>query len=141
MSSTTTSAPSIPKPIPQPTPTTQPYWDAVRQRKLVLPVNAAGKLSWYPRALDPGTLTQPSGWREVSGKGTVYAFTVDRRGTAPAFAADAPYVIAIIELVEGPHFTSNIIGCPIDDVKVGMRVEAVYEDVTDEVTLVKFRPV
>jgi uncharacterized OB-fold protein len=133
-------SPAIPKPLPQPTPTTQPFWDAAAQRKLILPVNAAGEVYWYPRALDPGTLTQPSGWREASGKGTVYAFTVDRRGTAPAFAADAPYVIAIIELDEGPHFTTNIVGCDIEDVQVGLRVEATYEDVGEGVTLVKFKP-
>ncbi|MDZ7726768.1 MAG: OB-fold domain-containing protein [Dehalococcoidia bacterium] len=70
----------------------------------------------------------------------MYSFTVDRRGSAPAFVDKAPYVIAIIELEEGPHMTSNIVGCEIEDVRIGMPVEAVYEDVTDEITLVKFRP-
>ena len=65
----------------------------------------------------------------------------DRRGTAPAFAARAPYVIGIVELAEGPRLTTNIVGCAIEDVRIGMAVEAVYEDVDGEVTLVMFRPV
>ena len=72
--------------------------------------------------------------------GKAYSFTVDRRSTAPDFAAKAPCVIAIIELEEGPHMTTNLVDCAIEDVTIGMPVEAVYEDVNDEITLVKFRP-
>lgn len=71
----------------------------------------------------------------------MYSFTVDRRGTAPAFVSKAPYVVAIVELAEGPHMTTNIVDCAIEDVRIGMAVEAVFEDVNDEITLVKFRPV
>ena len=76
----------------------------------------------------------------MSGRGTVYSFTIDRRGTAAAFANDVPYVIAIVELEEGPHLTSNITGCPVESVHIGMPVQAVFEPANDEVTLVKFRP-
>ena len=51
-----------------------------------------------------------------------------------------PYVIAIIELEEGPHITTNLVGCPIEDVTIGMPVVAAFEDVSAEMTLVKFRP-
>ena len=134
------STPAMQKPLPKPTPVTQPFWDGTRAHRIVMPVDHAGNLYWYPRVLDPGTLREPSGWREVAGTGTVYSFTIDRRGSAPAFAAEVPYVIAIVELDAGPRMTSNIIGCSVDEVRVGMRVVAVFEDVNDEITLVKFRP-
>jgi hypothetical protein len=132
---------TIPKPLPHPTPLTQPFWDAAKQHRLVLPRRKDGTYFWYPRTLEPGTLTAGWDWAPASGRGVVYSFTVDRRGTAPAFAAGAPYVIAIVELAEGPHFTTNIVGCAPGDVRIGMPVEAVFEDVTAEIALVKFRPV
>jgi uncharacterized OB-fold protein len=76
----------------------------------------------------------------ASGRGTVYAYTVARRPTHPAFAARTPYVIAIVELEEGPRMTTNIVDCNPDSVKIGMAVEAAFEDVSPEVTLVVFRP-
>lgn len=131
----------IPMPLPTPNPTTQPFWDGTKQHRLMLQCDrTTGKPFFYPRVLAPGTLSDDLEWFEASGRGTVYSFTVDRRGSAPAFVARAPYVIAIIELEEGPHMTSNIVGCEIEDVRIGMPVEAVYEDVTEEITLVKFRP-
>jgi uncharacterized OB-fold protein len=76
----------------------------------------------------------------VSGRGTVYSYTVARRPTARAFEPDVPYVIAIVELAEGPHLTTNVIDCWPDDVRVGMAVEVAFDDVTEDVTLVKFKP-
>ncbi len=130
----------IPLPLPVPTPTTQPFWEGTKQLKILLPKTARGQVFFYPRVLAPGTLEEPVEWVEASGRGTVYSFTVDRRGTAPAFRAKVPYVIAIIELEEGPRMTSNIVDCPIEDVKIGMPVQAVFDDVNEEITLVKFRP-
>jgi hypothetical protein len=130
----------IPLPLPVPNPTTAPFWEGTKHHKLLLPRTKAGQVFFYPRVLAPGTLKEPVDWVQASGRGTVYSFTVDRRGTARAFAAKAPYVIAIIELEEGPHMTSNIVDCPIEDVRIGMPVQAVFEDVNAEITLVKFRP-
>jgi hypothetical protein len=134
--------PSLPlKPLPKPNPTTQPFWDAAKQHRLLLPRSASGEFFFYPRPVDPHTWREGVEWAEASGKGTIYSFTIDRRGSAPAFAADSPYVIAIVQLDEGPRMTSNIVDCPVDSVRVGMRVEAVFDDVNDEITLIKFRPV
>ena len=136
----TTPQQEIPLPLPTPNPTTQPFWDGTKQRKLLLQRDRkTGKAFFYPRALAPETLSDDIEWFQASGRGTVYSYTVDRRGTAPAFMSKAPYVIAIVELEEGPHMTTNIVDCPNEDVHIGMPVEAVYEDVTEEITLVKFR--
>lgn len=129
-----------PKPLPHPTPVTQPFWDAAREHRFILPRRRDGRYFWYPRVLAPGGLDDGWEWAPASGRGVVYSFTVDRRGTALAFAGDVPYVIAIVELEEGPHFTTNIVGCAVDDVRIGMPVEAQFDDVDAETTLVRFRP-
>ncbi len=130
-----------PKPLPRPTPITEPYWDALRSHRIVMPRRADGSYFWYPRVLEPGTLVEGWTWAPVSGRATVYAFTIDRRGAAAAFAGDVPFVIAIVELEEGPRLTTNIVGCPVEAVRIGMPVEPVFEDVDETVTLLKFRPV
>ena len=130
----------VPKPLPRPTPLTQPFWDATKEHRLLMPRRTDGTYFWYPRVLEPGTLADGWTWAPVSGRGTVYSYTIDRRGTAQAFAPDVPYVIAIVELDEGPHFTTNIVGCAPGDVRIGMAVEAAFDDVDDAITLVKFRP-
>ena len=76
----------------------------------------------------------------MSGRGTVYSYTVARRATAPQWANEPPLVIAIVELEEGPHLTANIVDCNPDDVMIGMPVDVAYQDVSPEVTLVQFRP-
>jgi uncharacterized OB-fold protein len=63
-----------------------------------------------------------------------------RRANFPGFAKDVPYVVAIVEMDEGTRFTSNIIGCKPEDVYVDMPVEVVFEDITEEISLPKFRP-
>jgi uncharacterized OB-fold protein len=72
----------------------------------------------------------------------LHAFTIVYRHPSPAFQADIPYVVALVELDEGVRMMSNLVDVPADPehVKVGMALEVVYEDVNDEVTLPKFRP-
>jgi len=74
----------------------------------------------------------------VSGRGKVYSYTVVRRASSRAFA-DAPYVLAIIELAEGPRMTSNLVAPP-EQVRVEMPVQVFFDDVTPDCTLVKFKP-
>lgn len=129
------------KPLPVPSPVTQEFWRAARRHELVLQrCQACERYIYYPRALCPYCLSDDLRWTPVSGRGTVYSFTVARRPTASVFADWAPFVIAVVELDEGPRMTTNIVGCAPEEVRIGMAVEAAFEDVTDDVTLVKFRP-
>lgn len=129
------------KPLPESTPASQPFWDAAKEHRLVLQRSKkTGKYVYYPRAVSPWGPGDELEWSEVSGRGKVFSFTIARRPTAPQWANDAPYVIAIVELDEGPRMTANIIGCAPEDVRIGMLVVASFEDVTPEVTLVQFRP-
>ena len=127
------------RPLPIPNPTTQPYFDAARAHKLVLPYCPRDGFFFYPRARCPACLGDDWEWEEASGRGEVHAFTIDRVGHDPALAPRAPFAIGVIELDEGPRMTANVVGCAPDDVRVGMRVEACFEDV-DGHTLVHFRP-
>lgn len=138
---TTDAAPAYPKPLPQPTPISQPFWDAAREHRLSIQRCAScDRYLFYPRPLCPHCGGAELAWTEVSGRASVYSYTIARRPTARAFELDVPYVIAIVELAEGPHMTTNVIGCDPESVRIGMPVEAAFDDVTDEVTLVKFRP-
>ena len=79
-------------------------------------------------------------WREASGRGTVETYTIVTRAVSDAYAADVPYVIALITLEEGPRLMSNVIGCDVESVKCGLAVEVVFERWSDEITMPKFLP-
>jgi uncharacterized OB-fold protein len=129
------------KPLPRPTAVSLPFWEAAKRHELrVQRCGSCGANIFYPRELCPECLSSDLQWTAVSGKGTVYSYTIAETPTHPTFAEDVPYVIAIVELAEGPRITTNITGCPPDTVRVGMTVEVVFDDVTPEITLVKFRP-
>ncbi|MGE3077202.1 MAG: Zn-ribbon domain-containing OB-fold protein [Dehalococcoidia bacterium] len=129
------------KPLPDPTPATKPFWDALQEHKLMLQRSKkTGKVIYYPRSVSPYGPKDELTWVECSGKGKVYSFTVARRPTAPQWADDGPYVLAMVELEEGAVVTANILNCSPEDVKVGMKVRAVFVDVTPEVTLLQFEP-
>jgi len=136
-----TSAPQ--KPLPVADPVTQPFWESVRRQAMELQrCNACEKFIFYPRGICPHCLSDDLSWRPAQGTGEVHAFTIVHRHPNPAFHGDIPYVVALIELAEGVRMLTNLVGVTADPdvVKVGMPVEVVYEAVTDEVTLPKFRP-
>ncbi len=78
-------------------------------------------------------------WTRSSGRGKVFTWTVVRRPMHPAFAHDAPYAPAVVELEEGVRMVTWIEGCPPDEIEMGMPVEVAFDDVTPEVALPKFR--
>jgi len=77
---------------------------------------------------------------EAKGVGRVYSFTIVHHAYTPAYESEIPYVVAIVELEEGIHLISNIVGCKPQQVQIGMPVEITYDDVTPDVTLHRFRP-
>jgi uncharacterized OB-fold protein len=127
------------KPLPKPSPTSRPFWDAAKRHELMLQRCAAcGKFIYYPRDRCPHCFADKLEWRRVSGEGKIYSYTVVRRASARSFA-DGPYVLAIVELAEGPRMTTNI-SAPPEQVRVDMPVVVHFDDVTPERTLVKFKP-
>jgi uncharacterized OB-fold protein len=82
-------------------------------------------------------------WVPVSRKGKIFCFTIIREvvGTAlSGFGPDIPYVTAWVDLDDGPRLCSNVIGCPIEQVKIDMPVQVVFEDSGEGITLPKFKP-
>lgn len=127
------------KPLPKPSPTSRPYWDAARRHELQLQhCGACGKYIYYPRPRCPNCMSDDLKWERVSGRGQLYSYTIVRRASTRSFA-DGPYVLAIIELDEGPRMTTNLIAAQ-DQLKIGMPVAVYFDDVTPEHTLVKFKP-
>jgi uncharacterized protein len=80
-------------------------------------------------------------WTKVSGRGKVYSFVVYRRSYHPGFEADLPYVVALVQLEEGPRLIGNIISCDPASVRCEMPVQVVFDDVTENATLYRFRGV
>jgi uncharacterized OB-fold protein len=79
-------------------------------------------------------------WVPASGKGKVKSFTIMHRAITKAYLAEAPYVIALIELEEGPTMMSNVVQCELENVEIGMEVEVVFEDWSEEISIPKFKP-
>ena len=129
------------KPLPEPSEISRPFWTGTRAHELrVQRCRDCGKHIFYPRAICPFCLSDHLQWVTASGKGKVYSYTVVRRAMHPAFQDDIPYVLGIVELAEGPRLTTNIVGVAPENVRVDMPVQAAYDDVTAEVTLLKFEP-
>ena len=127
------------KPMPVIDPGTKPFWDAAREHRLSIPkCNECGKYHFYPRELCPHCHSDNLTWTDVSGKGEVYSYTIARKPAGPVFAADVPYVIAMIALDEGPRMLTNIITKDVDSVRIGDRVSVSFDDVAPELTLPKF---
>jgi len=103
-----------------------PYWEGLHAGELVLPVcEECGLVIWIPRAACPACMSADVAWQKQSGEGTVYSFTINHRGRG-AFASASPYVIAYVELNEGPRLLTNIVG-PVEGLAVGSRVRLAVE--------------
>lgn len=129
------------KPLPHIDEENRPWWEALKRHELyVQRCRDCGELRYYPRAQCTECLSPKTEWLKCSGRGTVYTFTVTNQNQAPGFRESLPYIMAYVELDEGLKMLTNIIDCRPEEAKIGMPVEVVYDDVTPEVTLAKFRP-
>ena len=129
------------KPLPTPNADTRIFWEQCRQHRLKFQqcVNC-GHIRWPPSFICPSCYSASHDWIASAGRGTVFTFVVYHQAFHPAFENDLPYVVAIIELAEGPRILSNIVHCRPDAVTCGMPVELTWEDVTETVSLPKFQP-
>jgi uncharacterized OB-fold protein len=129
----------VERPLPSPDAATEPYWAAAREHRLVMPhCNDCGHYHFYPRTLCPRCNSAQLDWKDCSGRGVVYSFTVVHRAPSPAFAAAVPYVVATIKLDQGPHLMTNIVSCAPDAVRIGMPVRVVFHKASEEITLPVF---
>jgi uncharacterized protein len=130
------------KPIPHVDEESKGYWEACRRHELVLQRCAACRtLRYYPRAVCPECMSSEVTWERMSGRGTVYTFTATYQNQSPGFRDELPYVLAYVTLDEGVQMLTNIVGCPADQVKIGMPVEVTFEDVNDHIAIPRFKPI
>jgi uncharacterized OB-fold protein len=119
-----------------------PYFAAAREGRLVVQRCAECALMRFPaRELCSGCLSTASTWIQVSGRGEIYSFNVMHQLYHPAFAAEVPYAVVVVKLAEGLKMTSSVVDCPPHDIRIGMPVTVVFEPVSPEVVLPKFRRV
>lgn len=112
---------------------TRPFWEATAEGKfLIQRCTACAQAIFYPRPACPHCGATELTWEPASGAATVYTFSIARRPTHPKFTGDEPYVVAIVELAEGPHVTTNIVDCDPADVHIGMAVQVSFEAVGDD---------
>ena len=129
------------KPLPPINPATQPFWDACAQGRLLLQrCGDCGHLQFYPRLLCAACGSRNLEWAEASGRGTVKTFTIIRRAVSAAFEPDAPYVVALVELEEGPTLMSNIIGWELARVAIGQPVRVAFEARGEGLAVPQFEP-
>jgi uncharacterized OB-fold protein len=129
------------KPLPRITPDAKPFWDALRERRLLLPYcTACGRPHLPPGPVCPFCFAARLEWRPASGRGQLSSWTVVHKAWFPAFEADIPYNVVQVELAEGPRLTANVVGIANEALKVGQPVEIVFDAVTPELTMPRFRP-
>lgn len=128
-------------PIPRPSKETQPFWDAAREHRLVMPrCDDCSRFAFPPTVACLQCGGERFTWVDVSGRGKVFSFVVYHRVYNEWFRDKVPYVLAVIELEEGPRLISNIVGIPYGDVQCEMAVQAVFDDVRDGVVIPQFAP-
>jgi uncharacterized OB-fold protein len=130
------------KPVPVPDEISAPFFKGAREGKLMLQ-HCSGCERWsFPvRERCPHCFAARLEWRQASGRGTLYTFTVMHQVMNPGFASAVPYNLAQVDLEEGVRMVSNVVGIRNDALRVGMKLEAVFEDVGESVSLPKFRPI
>ncbi len=134
---------SYEKPLPEVSTLTKPFWDYCKKHELRMQYCSwCNSWIWYPKAWCPECGKHDAiQWRQLSGKGEIYSFTVIRQviDNSSAFQADLPFAVGLIELEEGPRMYSNITGVKPDDLKIGDKVSLYFEDATLEIAFPKFR--
>ncbi|GAA0612551.1 Zn-ribbon domain-containing OB-fold protein [Sporichthya brevicatena] len=131
---------SLPAPAPEVTPEGAPFWAATADGRLTLQQCAAcGRHVWYPRYVCPHCHSTQLEWVEASGRGTVYSFTLTTRGILD-YAGCGPYVLALVELAEGPKMMTNLVGVDTSTLSIGDEVQVVFADTGQGNALPRFRP-
>ena len=126
------------KPAPRPTPTEQPFYDACARRELVLQhCQHCDHTLFYPRTHCYACQSERLVWEDAIGTGTIASYTVVRRGVSADF--EAPYVIALIDLAEGPRMMSQIVDTDTDSLAVGLSVKVDFAAWSEDITLPVFR--
>lgn len=128
------------RPLPEITPLTEPFWSAAKERRLV--VQRCDDCATYRFPPEIGCYrcgSLRSSWVPVSGRATLYSWTVCHPPLLPYFQERAPWLVAVVQLEEGPRMVTNLVGVPAEEYEIGLPLEVDFEEVDEEITLVVFR--
>lgn len=130
------------KPVPIPDEASKPFFDGAREHLLLLQqCSACRAVMWPVKSRCDNCLSPDVTWVPASGRGTLYSFALVHQVYHPGFASEAPYNVAQVDLEEGLRILTNIVGCSNADLHIGMSLQVTFEEISDEVTLPKFKPV
>jgi uncharacterized OB-fold protein/acyl dehydratase len=130
------------KPLPQATTISAPYWDGLKQHEVrIQQCEEHGHWLFFPRTHCPTCGSRRLAWRHVSGEGTLYTYTVARVPTLPEFSDEMPQLLAVVELDEGVHINTTLVGVDPAALAVGMRVRPVFDERPGVTTLLRYTPV
>ena len=136
----TTEATKPAKPLPVINDRNRPFWDGAKAGELRMQrCTACGHIRFPISPVCSVCLSDQTEWTSLSGRGEVFAKLVYHRAFNPAWADDVPYNVALIQLEEGPRMYSNVVGTPNDAFKVGDPVEVVFDPVTEEISVPRFK--
>jgi hypothetical protein len=128
------------RPLPNINGDNREFWAGCRNHQLKFQkCEECGHVRWPAALVCPACHSQKAGWLTSTGKGRIYTFVVYRIAYHPAFTDDLPYIVAIVEMGEGPRLLTNIVGCRPEDVACEMAVETVWKDVNNEISLPLFK--
>ena len=129
------------KPLPQPSAESAPYWEATKKHRLVLQhCRDCGQFWFPPSARCRHCFSGDFFWDEVSGKGRIFSFVVYYRLYHPGFDGELPYVVAIVELEEGPRLLTNVVGTDWQNIRCDSPVRVIFEDDPRGAAIPKFEP-
>jgi uncharacterized OB-fold protein len=128
------------RPLPLADHVSATYWEAAARGELLYQECAGcGHRQFYPRAMCTNCAGDTE-WKQASGRGIIHTYTVIRQNWAMPFRELQPYVVAMIELEEGPRMMTNVTDVAIEDVRVGLPVECYVVKVEDGLGLPFWRP-
>ncbi|WP_072805858.1 Zn-ribbon domain-containing OB-fold protein [Rhodococcoides yunnanense] len=134
--------PTIERPLPVIDEDSRPFWEATARHELrIQRCRDCGQHVFFPRLVCNHCYRMSLEWVEVTGTGTVHSFTIVRRAPHPAFEAKVPYVVALVDLAEGPRLLTTVETSDVDDVRIGQPVRVRFEDIAEGITLPTFEPV
>ncbi len=134
--------PAYAKPLPALTKLNAPFWEGTKRGELRLQrCTVCGRIWFPPSTHCPQCLATAYEWIVASGRGKVWSWIVMHQRYFKAFDADLPYIVAMIELAEGPMLMSTLVGVPKAEIHCDLPVRVVFEDATAEMAVPKFTSV
>lgn len=129
------------KPIPIPSDLARPFWVALQGKELHLQrCDACGFFNHPPRISCPRCHGHAFTWTQVTPEGTVYSYTIVHRPPVPAFKLEVPYAVALVDITgTNVRLLSNLLATK-EELRVGLQVEIVFDDVNHDITLFRFKP-